>query len=68
MTTIGHFVDASTGEAVERKLNKEELDLLQINQAYAAEKAAEDKAKADAKKAVLAKLGLTADEVAALLS
>lgn len=68
MTTMGYFVDALTGEAVERKLNKEELDLLQINQAYAAEKAAEDKAKADAKKAVLVKLGLTADEANALLS
>jgi hypothetical protein len=68
MTTMGHFVDASTGETIERKLNKEELDLLKTNQEYAAEKAIEDKAKADAKKAVLAKLGLTADEVTALLS
>jgi hypothetical protein len=68
MTIIGHFVDASTGETIERNLNKEELDLLKTNQEYAAEKAAEDKAKAEAKKAVLAKLGLTADEVALLLS
>ena len=68
MTTIGHFVDASTGETIERKLNKEELDLLKTNQEYAAEKAAEDEAKAKAKKAVLAKLGLTADEAALLLS
>lgn len=68
MTTMGYFVDASTGEAVERKLNKEELDLLKTNQEYAAEKALADQAKADAKKAVLAKLGLTAEEANALLS
>jgi hypothetical protein len=68
MTTIGHFVDASTGESIERKLNKEELDLLKTNQEYAAEKAAAEKVKADQKTALLEKLGITADEAALLLS
>jgi hypothetical protein len=68
VTTIGTFYDAATGISEQRPLNADELAVLEINAEYAKEKAAEEKAKAEAKKAVLAKLGLTADEVAALLS
>ncbi len=68
MTITGTFYDAATGISEQRPLNADELAVLETNAEYAKEKAAEDKAKAEAKKAVLAKLGLTADEVAALLS
>jgi hypothetical protein len=68
MTTKGTFFDAATGITEDRELTAEELALLEANAEYAKQKTATDKAKADAKKVVLAKLGLTANEVAALLS
>jgi hypothetical protein len=68
MTINGTFFDAATGITEDRPLNAQELAVLEINAEYAKEKATADKVKSDAKKAVLAKLGLTADEVAALLS
>jgi hypothetical protein len=67
-------VDCSTGIATERPLTAEEIAnaaaLAAQAEANAAAKEAADKAKADAKAAALAKLqalGLTADEVAAIL-
>ena len=65
LTIKEHNVE--TGEIIERELNAEEL--AQHN-AYLAEqetKKAEQAAKDAAKQAVLDKLGLSADEVAALL-
>ena len=63
--------NAITGETITRDFNADELAQLETDQAQAV-KDATDKAKADADKqaarqAVLNKLGLTADEVAALL-
>lgn len=65
-------VDCSTGQVEEIELTAEEIaqreaDALAFEQA----KAAEDQAKADkeaSRQAVLAKLGLTAEEAAALLA
>jgi selenocysteine lyase/cysteine desulfurase len=63
--------NAATGETITRDYNKAELAQHEIDKAQAAKDAA-DKTKADADKqaarqAVLDKLGLTADEIAALL-
>jgi hypothetical protein len=63
--------DCLTGETITRDYNETELAQHEIDKAQAVKDAA-DKAKADADKAaarqaVLDKLGLTADEVAALL-
>ncbi len=67
-------IDCSTGESVERDMTEAELEAQAAMQAQAEEhRAAEDAAKAasDAAKASavskLSALGLTADEVAALL-
>jgi len=60
--------NAATGETVVRDMNEIELE---IQSKIIADTKAQETAKADkatAKQAVLAKLGLTADEVAALLS
>jgi hypothetical protein len=65
LTIKEHNVE--TGEIIERELNAEELAQ---HEAYLAEqetKKAEQAAKDAAKQAVLDKLGLSADEVAALL-
>jgi len=63
-------INCATGEVVERQLTAAELAQREADaQAYADQKAADDKAAADkeAKRlAVYAKLGLTADEIAAL--
>lgn len=63
--------DVATGETITRNMNSAELAQHEIDKAQAI-KAQADKAKADADKqaarqAVLDKLGLTADEIAALL-
>ena len=63
--------DAPTGETITRDMNAAELAQHEIDKAQAIKNAA-DKAKADADKqaarqAVLDKLGLTADEITALL-
>jgi hypothetical protein len=63
-------VNCSTGEVLERELTAAELAQRQADaEAYAEQKAADDQAAADkeaARNAVYAKLGLTADEIAAL--
>ena len=60
-----------TGEVIEREMTDLEIEQLEANAAvYLEQKAEEDAAlaaKAATREAVLAKLGLTADEVAALL-
>jgi selenocysteine lyase/cysteine desulfurase len=63
--------NAATGETITRDYNEAELAQHEIDKAQAAKDVA-DKTKADADKqaarqAVLKKLGLTADEIAALL-
>jgi hypothetical protein len=63
-------VNCTTGEVVERELTPDELAQRKADAVAAeAEKAANDKAAADkaaARQAVYVKLGLTADEIAAL--
>jgi hypothetical protein len=60
--------DLSTGEIVEREMTNDEYAQLQTDLAKQAERDAEATAKEAAREAVLTKLGLTAEEVAALLS
>jgi hypothetical protein len=62
------IVNAETGEEIEREMNAEELAQLELDKVAEAELRAEATAKADARAAVLAKLGLTADEAKLLLS
>lgn len=66
MTTI-KIVDITTGEEIEREANTEELaDITRRNDLM--QNIYDDlENKSQAKAAVIAKLGLTADEVAALL-
>jgi hypothetical protein len=65
------IVDCSTGEVQELELTAEEVAQRTADaKAYAAAKAAEEEeaiAKAEAKNALLAKLGITAEEAALLL-
>ncbi len=62
------IVNAQTGEEIEREMNAKELAQLEKDKAASAAEAAEVQAKAEARTAVLSKLGLTAEEAAALLS
>jgi hypothetical protein len=59
--------NSETGEVIERDMTPDELIEWEADQALVASQEAEIKARAEARKAVLNKLGLTADEVAALL-
>ena len=61
------IVDAITGESTQVPLTKEELDRGKRENDLFAERATEAEAKATAKAALLAKLGITADEAALLL-
>lgn len=61
-------LNAQTGVAVERDYTKDELAQREKDLAKFAALAEIEKARAKAKADVIAKLGLTADEVAALLS
>jgi hypothetical protein len=65
-------VDCSTGESVEVALTDLEIEQREADAAaYLEQKAADDKAATDkeaARQAVYKKLGLTADEVAAILA
>lgn len=60
------IVDAITGEVVERAQTAAEKTQTEKDQAEAEAQAAALEAKAQAKASALTKLGLTADEVAAL--
>ena len=59
--------DVLTGEITEREMNAEELAQLQTDLAKQAERDAAQADKEATKQSVLDKLGLSADEVAALL-
>jgi hypothetical protein len=61
-------VDAATGIEVEREMTDQEFTQYQKDHAAYEAKIEAEQNKENAKSAVLAKLGLTADEVAALLS
>ena len=61
------IVNCTTGETVERELNKAEKDQEKIDEAAIAVNKAEAEAKATAKAALLDKLGITADEAKLLL-
>jgi hypothetical protein len=62
------IIDAFTGKTVEREQNAAELEQTKADEAEAKAQAKAKADKAKAKEAVLAKLGLTADEVTAILS
>jgi len=59
--------NAETGERIEREMNAEELAQMEIDVANAAEAKAEAEAKAADKAALLARLGLTEDELKTIL-
>ena len=67
MTKIGIY-NHETGEQKVRNMTAQEIAELEAESVIAAEKEAEVAAKIAAKEAVLAKLGLTAEEAAALLA
>lgn len=60
--------NADTGEIVEREMNAAELKQNDLDLLDAANRKAERIARETARQAVLAKLGLTAEEAAALLA
>lgn len=61
-------VNAATGEEIEREMNAAELAQLEKDLIARDAERAEAEAKANARAAVLAKLGLTAEEAATLLA
>jgi helix-turn-helix protein len=64
-TIIIHNVE--TNEIIEREMNSDEFAQYKIDQANAEVKQAEAETKANAKAAILERLGLTADELKLLL-
>jgi len=62
------IVNAQTGEVIDREMNDAEFKAYQDDRAAIAAAEVEAQAKADAKAALLAKLGITADEAALLLA
>ena len=62
------IVNCETGEVIERELNAEELAQQAIDEADSLAKKAEAKVKAKAKADLLAKLGISEEEVKLLLS
>ena len=61
------IVNCETRETVERELNKAEKDQQKIDESAQATQQAEAEAKATAKAAILARIGLTADELKTIL-
>jgi len=61
-------INAETGEVIERNATSDELVQFKADEEMAKEMAAETAIKIAAKEAVLAKLGLTAEEAASLLA
>jgi hypothetical protein len=59
--------DVTTGETTKRPYTAEEVAQMKIGEAAAAKRAEEAKAKEAEKSALLAKLGITADEAKLLL-
>jgi len=64
---IIRIVNSETGEVLDREMNEVEFEAYEADRAVIAAAEAEVKAKADAKAALLAKLGITADEAKLLL-
>lgn len=62
------IINCTSGEVIERDLNKAELAQAAIDAEMVAAAQAESAARATAKQAVLAKLGLTAEELTAALA
>ncbi len=62
------IVNCETGEVVQRELNKAEKDQQKIDEVEVAARKAEAEAKAQAKAALLERLGITQDEANLLLS
>jgi ribosomal protein S11 len=60
--------DLSTDEIIDREMNDAEFAQYEADQAEAAAQAAAEAAKAAEKEALLAKLGITADEAKLLLA
>jgi hypothetical protein len=60
--------DLSTDEVIDREMNDAEFAQYEADQAAAATQAAELEAKAAEKEALLARLGITADEAKLLLA
>ena len=60
-------IDALTGETIVRDLNSDELAQRELDKVSAIQRADAQTVKAATRQAVLDKLGLTADEAAALL-
>ena len=60
--------NAETGEEIIRDANEQELAQMEIDNANAATRKAEAEAKAQAKAALLAQLGITAEQAKLLLS
>jgi hypothetical protein len=61
------IINCETGETVERELNKAEKDQQKIDEAANKAIEAEALAKETAKAAILARIGLTADELTTIL-
>lgn len=59
--------NVSTDEVIDREMNDAEFAQYEVDQAAAAERAAAEAAKAAEKEALLARLGITADEAKLLL-
>jgi hypothetical protein len=59
--------DMKTGEIIDREMNDQEFNQYQADQAAQAAKQAEAESKATARQALLAKLGITAEEAQLLL-
>lgn len=60
--------DHATGKTKQRKFTAEELAQLELDQAQALEFANQEQARITAKQAALAKLGLTEEELKAILN
>lgn len=67
MTKLAHIYDHATGETTVREMTADELATQALADKEEEQNKAAQKAKEQARDAVLAKLGLTADEAAALL-
>jgi hypothetical protein len=62
------FVNAETGEEIEREMTTAEFQQYEAEQAAYQAKLADEQSKDAAKQALLTKLGITADEAALLLA
>jgi hypothetical protein len=61
------IIDCTSGEVVERELNKAEKDQQKVDALVVANELAERQEKESAKAAILDRLGLTADELKTIL-